>query len=145
MKTIIFCRQCDLRHVLEGDSVTCECGHVTSLLGESSRGTEVTVCNVCGYEHLHLRKEFPRPIGMAIVVIAAISMWWMPGKIFWLPLIIASLIDLVLYQVLPWKIVCYVCSTEYSGYQPSEDQAPYDLELATEYKRLRWPKKGAPA
>ncbi|MDF1667154.1 MAG: hypothetical protein P1V97_35750 [Planctomycetota bacterium] len=141
MKTIIFCRECDLRHIMEEAAVVCECGHETKILNDPATGPEVKVCAICGYEHLHLRKEFPRPLGMAIVVVAAISMWWMPGKIFWLPLIIASLIDMALYHVLPWKVVCYVCSSEYSGYQPTDEQAPYDLETATEHQKLRWPKK----
>ena len=143
MKTIIFCRECQLRHILEDKSLQCECGQVTAKLDMECSGPKVTTCVVCGYDHLHLRKEFPRSIGMAIVVVAAVSMWWMPGKIFFLPLVIASLIDLALYHILPWKVVCYVCSTEYSGAQPIEGQESYDLEHATEYKRLRWPKKAS--
>ena len=68
----------------------------------------------------------------------------MPGHIFFLPLILASLLDLALFQVLPWKLSCYVCSTEYYGIPPRDDQGPWDLELGTEYRRLRWPKKSRP-
>jgi hypothetical protein len=141
MKTVVFCKECELRHFVNDDKVSCECGHVTNIFSDIDRsGPHINSCAVCGYEHFHLRKDFPRRIGLAIVTLAAISMWWMPGKIFFLPLILASLVDLALFQILPWKVVCYVCSSEYLGYEPEVHQKPFDLEHATEYRRLRWPK-----
>jgi hypothetical protein len=145
-KTALFCKSCDLRHFVEKNTVDCPCGEEIRLFEDVDRsGPHMSECALCGYEHMHIRKEFPRTAGMAIVTIAAVSMWWMPGPIFFLPLILASLLDLALYQILPWKVVCYVCSTEYRGYEITDEQQPFDLEHATEYRKLRWPKKRIPS
>jgi len=95
-------------------------------------------CVFCGYSHVHRRKDFPRRVGIAIVVVAAISMWWVPPRMFFLPLVAASVLDYLLYFVVPWKLVCYVCETEYLGFEPGEEQGAFDLEEATRCSRLRW-------
>lgn len=105
------------------------------------QGKEVDICAVCQYQHLHLRKDFPRVLGLSIVGVAAVSMFFIRGPLFPVPLLLASLLDFLLYQWVPWKIVCYVCDAEYRGYQPRDEQQEYDLETATECQRLRWPKK----
>lgn len=103
---------------------------------------ELDVCALCGYSHFHLKKDFPRQIGMAIVLIAAALCFTniFPPGFFYMPLIIASVIDLLLYLVLPWKVVCYVCEAEYKGAKVGPELRAYDLETATECKRLKWPK-----
>lgn len=150
MKIVAWCRDCDAK--LEGappGPLTCpECQKAMSTFWSDSlaRG-KPDRCVLCGYEHFHRRKDFPRRLGLAIVLVAAILCFTRisPPGLFFLPLIIASLLDLLLYQVIPWKTVCYVCDTEYRRIPPDPALAPFDLATATECRRLRWPKKeGSP-
>jgi hypothetical protein len=126
------------------EPLRCACGKVYELKPSAAlrRGEPVDACAVCGYAHLHLRKDFPRQLGLAIVGVAAILCFTpiTPPGFFWLPLVVASVIDLLLYQVIPWKVVCYVCSAEYAGQAPRPGLAPFDLHEATELARLKWPK-----
>jgi len=110
---------------------------------------KLETCFVCGYAHFHLRKDFPRALGLMIVLAAfliGVSNTIVPPQLFFVPLIVASLIDFGLYYVLPWKVVCYVCDAEYRGANLDPAWKPYDLHVATECKRLRWPRpSGSPA
>jgi hypothetical protein len=148
VKLLAYCKDCDAR--LEGDLASpelrcpgCSKSYRLEPTEAIKQGTKVDRCALCGYERFHLRKEFPRRLGLAIVLGAAVLCFvpnLFPPGLFFMPLIIASVVDLGLYQVLPWKTVCYVCETEYRGVTPDPAHGPYDLETATECKRLRWPK-----
>jgi len=124
-----------------------ECHRVYDLSPTPSvlAGGPIDRCALCGYDHLHLRKDFPRQLGLAIVAVAAVLTFTniCPPGFFWLPLVIASAIDLALYQVIPWKVVCYVCDAEYRGARYGPELAAYDLHTATECARLKWPKPAA--
>lgn len=145
LKILRYCPSCELGLPIDfaENESACSCGEsvrVEPTAGLLS-GEEVDRCAVCGYDHLHRRKNFPRRLGIAIVTVAAVATFWVPPRFFFMPLVTASIIDALLYFVVPWKVVCYVCHTEYRGIPPREDQAPYDLEKATEYQRLRWPRR----
>lgn len=148
MRLIAYCKDCDAR--LEGEPwapLRCpDCQKEYPLAPtDALKAGKVDRCAVCGYEHFHIRKEFPRQIGLLIVLVAAALCFThiFPPGLFFMPLIIASAIDLLLYLVLPWKVVCYVCEAEYKGVPIDPSLKPYELEVATEHKRLRWPKKAS--
>jgi uncharacterized protein (DUF983 family) len=157
VKLVAYCKKCDLELAAARDSwapLECpECKLAYDLTPSEGmrQGGPVDRCAVCGYEHLHVRKDFPRTLGLAIVGIAAVLTFTpvVPRELFFLPLVFASVIDLALYQLIPWKVVCYVCETEYRGTKPQASLKAFDLAEATERKRLRWPVKpsgsGAPA
>lgn len=148
MRLVFYCKDDETElHARRGEwsPVACdECKRVYELHPTPAvlAGGPVDRCAVCGYEHLHVRKDFPRQLGIAIVAVAAVLTFTnvCPPGFFWLPLVIASVIDLLLYQVIPWKVVCYVCDAEYRGAKLGEGLAPYDLHVATECARLKWPK-----
>jgi hypothetical protein len=144
MRVLVFCRSCDLGARADDfpERLVCECGESCELDFSAAirEGREVDRCALCGYSELHQRADFPRRLGLAIVAIAFIGALWIQGPYFFLPLLAASLIDLALYQVLPPKVVCYLCSAEYRGVAPRPDQGAYDLEEATRCSRLRWPR-----
>jgi hypothetical protein len=151
VRFVAYCKDCD--HELapprgEWGKITCpDCARVYELAPTPAvlAGGPVDRCALCGYEHLHLRKDFPRTLGLAIVGVAAVLTFTdvCPPGFFWVPLVVASLIDLALYQVIPWKVVCYVCEAEYRGAKYGEELKPFDLHDATEARRLRWPKEAA--
>ena len=152
MKLVAYCKECDA--ALEGPlwqgPLRCpDCNKEFPLQATPSvQEDRVERCALCGYEHFHLRKDFPRQIGLLIVLVAAALCFThiFPPGLFFLPLIIASAIDLLLYLVLPWKVVCYVCDSEYKGAKLDPAWKAYDLETATECRRLKWPRpSGSPA
>ena len=151
MKILFYCPSCEEGSFLSGwePELVCACGERTPVdPGDELKGLtlgraraerpRVSRCVFCGYSHLHRRKDFPRRLGLVIVTVAAISMWWVPHRFFFLPLVAASVLDFLLYFVVPWKLVCYVCGAEYLGFEPGDDQEPFDLEEATRCGRLRW-------
>jgi hypothetical protein len=147
MKIGAYCKGCALELDATGaDWAPLRCGQCSRVYelapNETLRaGGAVDRCCVCGYEHLHIRKDFPRRLGLAIVLVAAVLCFTKitPPGWFFLPLVVASVVDLLLYQVIPWKVVCYVCETEYRRTKPLPGLQPFDLAVATECKRLKWP------
>ncbi|MBI3725286.1 hypothetical protein HY251_15245 [bacterium] len=147
MRLIGYCKDCEaaLTARAADASVTCSgCGRAYPLSPSPGieRGEPVERCVFCGYSHLHVRKDFPRRLGLAIVALAAVLTFTpiTPPGLFFLPLVIASLIDLLLYGFIPWKVVCYVCDAEYRGGKVAPGLEPFDLATATEKHRLRWPR-----
>ena len=146
MRLVAYCRECDLEMAAARDSWTplrcpeCKLDYPLTPSDGMRQGGAVDRCAVCGHEHLHVRKDFPRTLGLAIVGIAGLLTFTpiVPRELFFLPLVAASVIDLALYQLIPWKVVCYVCEAEYRGARPAPELKAFDLARATEMKRLRW-------
>ena len=144
MKIVAWCKEDDARlaGALPGPLACPDCKKEYPLRAGAPSG-KLETCLMCGYQHLHLRKDFPRVLGLLIVAVAfaiGVSGRIVPPQLFFVPLVVASLIDFALYYVLPWKVVCYVCEAEYHGAALDPAWKAYDLHVATECKRLRWPK-----
>lgn len=105
------------------------------------QGTSVDQCVLCGHSEFYRVKDFPRVLGLVILLIAFGLFLATPGlgKYGWL-FGVAGL-DFVLYQIWRWKLVCYVCESQYRDVAPLENQVEYDLEHATHCKRKRWKNK----
>ena len=125
------CPECAREHALAPDAEL--------ILGRPPR-----LCAGCGHDHFHVRKRFPRRVGLAIVLAASLLTFapFVPPQLFFLPLIGAALLDWALYLVLPWKMVCYVCDAEYAG-AVREGLGPFDLGVASDCQRLRRRKRVA--
>lgn len=102
-------------------------------------------CILCGHEDFYIASDFPRALGILIISAAAVTMFFIDGPFFFAPLILASIVDFVLYQLVPRSLHCYVCSSVYRGFKTRQGQAPYDLETATHMQRERWRLNGANA
>lgn len=90
----------------------------------------ITTCRACEAKDLYLQKKFPRKIGIPIVMLGIISSFWTYG----LSLIVVALIDLVLYQVTPWMMVCYRCHAEYRGFAKNPAQKEFDRHTDELYR-----------
>ena len=123
--------------VTPGESVartlSCEhCGAELSLGGlegekralDESGG--LWACCACGHPELFTRRDLPQKIGVTVVVIAAI---FAPFTNY-LSLVLAGLIDFVLYFGMPSVTTCYVCVTEHRGYGAEPKHPRYDPEIA---------------
>jgi len=85
----------------------------------------LTACLSCAHPELYTQKDFPRSIGIAIVVIAAV----LAPFTYYLSLGAAALIDAVLYWTAPEVVVCYVCRAEHRGYPGQPRHPHFDREI----------------
>lgn len=96
-------------------------------------------CLVCGCKELFIRKNFSQRIGIAVVVIAALSsaiawayyMWYTAYGI----LFAAALLDLYLYFTVGNLLQCYRCGTEYRGLPHLDDHEAFSLETHEKYRQ----------
>lgn len=110
------------------DAVECgACAKPIGLEGVSERligGGPVDRCCRCGDADFWTHKDFPRALGVSIVVAASlVSFWWYS---IW-PLVLAAALDWGLYALLPWATVCYRCRTEYRGIPRDPAHGGFDL------------------
>lgn len=87
-------------------------------------------CLTCGHIELFTRKSFPAIVGFAIVAIAALLAPWT----HYASLLVAALLDLALYRLIPDVVVCYVCSSEHRGFAPKPAHPRFDREIAERLK-----------
>lgn len=88
-------------------------------------------CLACGHPELHTQRDFPRSLGMAIVVVAAL----LAPFTWYLSLLVAALLDAVLYALGGTKVVCYRCGAAHRGFPPHPRHPRFDLGIA---ERLRF-------
>jgi uncharacterized protein (DUF983 family) len=83
-------------------------------------------CQACGHNELYSRKDFPKALGLLIVVVAAV----LAPFTNYLSLFAAAGIDFVLWFFLPETIVCYVCETEHRRFARTPRHPRFDLQIA---------------
>ena len=107
------------------------CGAKTTLRRErvTSEGG-LDGCLACGHIELFTRKSFPTAAGFAIVVIAAVLAPWT----HYLSLVVAAVLDLALYRLIPDVVVCYVCASEHRGFAATPKHPRFDREIAERLK-----------
>ncbi len=94
-------------------------------------GGGLTGCLVCGHPELYTQKDFPRRVGVAIVVVAAV----LAPFTWYLSLVVAALVDAVLYRLAPEVVLCYVCDARHRGFPASPRHPRFDREID---ERLRY-------
>lgn len=94
----------------------------------------LTGCLACGHPELYTQRDFPRRIGIGLVVLAAL----LAPFTHYLSLLAAAVIDAGLYRLAPNVVVCYVCSVRHRGFAPEPHHPRYDLGIA---ERLRYGNK----
>lgn len=91
-------------------------------------------CRVCGHPELYTRKDFPKPLGIAVVVVAAV----LAPFTNYLSLAAAAVLDCALYFTMPELVACYVCDARHRGF-PKEPRHPrFDREID---ERLKYGKR----
>ncbi|MCB9903130.1 MAG: hypothetical protein H6831_01850 [Planctomycetes bacterium] len=97
-------------------------------------------CRVCGHLELYTRKDFPKPLGFAIVIVAAI----LAPFTNYISLGVAALLDFALYFTMPELVACYVCDARHRGF-PAEPRHPrFDREIDERLKYGRRAVMGKP-
>jgi hypothetical protein len=108
-------------------SVTFDSGEVRELhLEGRSEAGGLQTCLVCGHPELHTAKDFPRALGIGIVVVAAV----LAPFTYYISLGVAALLDLAIYHMAPEVVTCYVCNSEHRAFPDTPRHPRFDLQIA---------------
>ena len=97
--------------------------------GTSAEGG-LLACLACGHPELYTRKRFPPIAGLSVIAAAAV----LAPATHYASLLIAAVIDAVLYRALPDVVVCYACGAEHTGFAPEPRHPRFDREIAERLK-----------
>jgi hypothetical protein len=101
----------------------------------------LTSCPRCGCNDLFVRKDFPQKIGLGIVIIAALAFLVLAASRgnFYLGaivLVIAALIDAMLYALVPRMTVCYRCRAEFRDVPINPEHEGFELAVGEKYRKV---------
>lgn len=126
---------------LEGCGATMRCPrcgveHPMTITPAVREENHVDVCTVCAGQELFVRKDFPQHLGVAIVVVfglVAVYAFTVSVVIAWGVLILAALIDLVIYGLAGQVTTCYACRAEYRKCALNATHEDFDLATSEKY------------
>jgi len=87
-------------------------------------------CLACGHPELFTQKDFPRGLGVVIVVVAAV----LAPFTYYISLGVAAALDALLYWLARDTVVCYVCSTHHDRFPKTPVHPHFDREIAERLK-----------
>lgn len=90
----------------------------------------LTGCLACGHPELFREKDFPRGLGILIVVVAAV----LAPFTSYISLGVAALLDALLYRFASEMHVCYVCETQHRGFSHDPRHPRFDIEISERLK-----------
>ncbi len=96
-----------------------------------TEGNGLRGCLACGHAELYTQKDFPRALGIGIVVVAAV----LAPFTWYVSLAVAAAIDWVLYHTAREVVVCYVCGARHSRFAAKPRHPRFDREID---ERLRY-------
>lgn len=97
-------------------------------------------CLACGHEELYTRKRFPRALGIGIVVVAAI----LAPFTMYLSLVVAAVLDAVVYSFAKEEVVCYACDAIHRGFRETPRHPRFDRTIQERLKFGERAVMGAP-
>jgi hypothetical protein len=89
---------------------------------------------------MFVRKDFPQKLGLALVVIAALTFLYFAASRqrsylgVWV-LVGAAIVDAVLYAIVPKMTVCYRCRAEFRGVPINPQHHGYELAIGEKYRQ----------
>jgi hypothetical protein len=143
MNLTFHCPRCDQPGRVEvpdgAASVACpHCAGAMSTVGSLDDG-RVSRCIVCASGDLFVRKDFPQRLGVAIVVVGFVgsSVAWYFYRIYmaFAILFATALLDILLYQLVGFALVCYRCHAHYRGVRGLDSHSPFSLETHERYRQ----------
>lgn len=140
---IIFqCPACQSRQMAipEPESAAVRCQQCTWRRdegGQDFRDGNVCRCRICGCEDLWRQKDFPPALGLAMVATAAtlscIAWAWYQPITAIVILMVAALVDMLLYTVMGDMLVCYRCAARHRRSAMDEQHPHFNLEVSERY------------
>jgi hypothetical protein len=130
-----------LTHETEGTTRRLECRELSHVrlawveepirLERLTTGGGLEGCLACGHPELYTQRDFPRAIGFAVVVVAAV----LAPFTHYLSLLAAAALDAILYRFARSVLVCYSCRARHRGFASEPRHPRHDLGIA---ERLRY-------
>ena len=117
---------------LDGRGRCASCGEETPLpVPPAMRESRIVeTCPACGSSLLYVQRDFNQKAGLAIVGVGAVLAPFTP---FYSSLIVAALVDALLYAMLPEITVCYRCHAHFRGFARNPRHQAFDLHVAEQY------------
>ena len=91
-------------------------------------------CLACGHPELFTHKDFPRGLGIALVVLAAI----LAPITYYVSLAVAAALDALLYRFAGDLVACYACGAQHRGFAARPRHPRFDRTIE---ERLRYGEK----
>lgn len=114
------CRRCGTGVILRGQA-------------EPVGSEKLSACVVCGGQHFYVEKDFPKPLRWTFMGLAIGLSFWTYG----ISIFAAAGLDFLLYRVLPFYRVCYLCQAEYRGYAHDPSLKAFDPHSGVAYDARR--------
>jgi hypothetical protein len=100
----------------------------------------IDACPACGCSDLFIRKDFPQKVGLAIVIVAALSFLALAAnpRTFYIGvwvLVAAAVVDAVVYLFVGKVTVCYRCRGEFRDVPLNPAHEAFELAVAEKYRR----------
>ena len=111
------------------DSIQCPHCMTTvpvKLSNSIQKGGKVDRCTMCGKIRFYVQKDFNPRLGLFIFAIGVIFSYHTYG----LTLLIATIIDFIMYKVLKTVTICYNCRAIYRGFEEDPTHRGFDHNLA---------------
>jgi hypothetical protein len=89
----------------------------------------VNRCLVCGHSKFYLQKDFNPRLGILIFAIGVIFSYHTQ----FISLVVATVIDFVLYYIIPTVTICYQCRAIYRGFEKNPEHQGYSHVQALKY------------
>lgn len=90
----------------------------------------IDVCPVCDCRELYQHKDFNKKLGLIIFLVGVIFSFWT----YHISLIVALIIDALLYPFFPWMAVCYRCHAELRGWPKNSRLDRFSHEVGAHYE-----------
>jgi len=117
---------------LDGRGHCRACGAETALPlpPELRESGVVETCPACGSALLYVQRDFNQKAGLAVVAVGAVLAPFTP---YYSSLMVAALVDALLYALLPEITVCYRCHAHFRGFARNPRHQSFDLHVAEQY------------
>ncbi len=116
------------------EEIACaSCGRVHPIRrgAAAADATPLPCCLRCGLDRLYRQKDFNRKIGLWIFIVAAI----LSVPTWGVSLLVATIVDRILFYLLGDVTICYGCNTQHRGFAGNPDHGEFDLHVAESVER----------
>jgi hypothetical protein len=108
--------------------------------GINQNNPPISNCPSCGCRDLFIRKDFPQKLGLMIVVVAGVAFLILAASRsrFYLGaivLIVAAIIDALLFAFVPKITVCYRCRKDFRDRPINPEHHGFDLAIGEKYRQ----------